>query len=143
MKQLGIQVDVKLMEFNALVDMLVDSKDWGMYIMGWATGPEPDMSWIFHSDAAWNDVRFYDDYNDKLLEKGKETVDREKRKEIYKEWQQYISEELPYIFLYYPELTTIVTDRVKGVNTKNTRGLFLDENGSIVHKIWIPKEKRN
>ncbi|HKL13756.1 MAG TPA: ABC transporter substrate-binding protein [Halanaerobiales bacterium] len=142
MKQIGVGVDVQLMEFNALVDLLVESKDWGMYIMGWATGPEPDMSWIFHSDAAWNDVRFYDDYNDELLDKGKTTMVRNKRKEIYKEWQNYISEELPYIFLYYPELTTVISDRLKGYNTANTRGLLLDKEGSMVHKIWIPKDKQ-
>ncbi len=142
MKQIGVEVDVQLMEFNALVDMLVDSKDWGMYIMGWATGPEPDMSWIFHSNAAWNDVRFFDDYNDKLLDKGKSTMEREKRKEIYAEWQKYISQELPYIFLYYPELTTVINERVRGYNSDNTRGLLLDEKGSMVHKIWIPKDKQ-
>ncbi|MFW6029420.1 MAG: ABC transporter substrate-binding protein [Halanaerobiales bacterium] len=143
MKQIGVEVSVDLMEFNSLIDKVVETEDWGMYILGWATGPEPDMSWILASDAANNDVRFFDDYNDELLAEGKRTVDQEERKEIYHEWQQYVSEELPYMFLYYPELTTIMNERVRGYNEENQRGLFIDEDGGMVHKIWIPEEKQN
>lgn len=143
MKQIGVEVSVNLMEFNSLIDKVVETDDWGMYILGWATGPEPDMSWIFDSDAVNNDVRFFDDYNDELLAEGRRTVDEEERKEIYQEWQQYISEELPYMFLYYPELTTVINERIKGYNEENQRGLFVDEDGGMVHKIWIPEEKQD
>jgi peptide/nickel transport system substrate-binding protein len=48
---------------------------------------------------------------DKLLEEGRQTFDLQKRKEIYFDFQKYLLEESPVIFLSYP--TTYFISRVK------------------------------
>ena len=141
MKLIDVKVNVILMEFNALLEMTISSKDWDMYTMSWGLSPDPDSITIFHSDAAWNDVYFYNEENDRLLEEGKAEMNFEKRKEIYKEWQKLINEELPYIFLLYPERTEIMSNRMRGYNRNpGAQGLFVGPNGYMYHKLWIPSE---
>ena len=48
---------------------------------------------------------------DKLLEEGRQTNDQIERKKIYQDFQTYLLEEVPAIFLYYP--TTYTVTRIK------------------------------
>ena len=44
---------------------------------------------------------------DKLLEDGRTTFDQEKRKKIYADFQRYLVDDAPVIFLYYPKVYTV------------------------------------
>lgn len=60
---------------------------------------------------------------DVLLEDGRSFIDRAKRKEIYSEFQEIITDESPVIFLYHPKYSYIVNKRVKNVKLDNINNL--------------------
>lgn len=63
---------------------------------------DPDQYTLWHSTQAGNITNFKNARIDKLLEDGRKILDREQRKQIYFDFQRYLLEDLPVIFLYYP-----------------------------------------
>lgn len=69
---------------------------------------DPDQYTIWHSDQVNNITRYKNLRIDKLLEDGRKTVDPEARTQIYKDFQKYLMEDAPAVFLYFPTEYTIV-----------------------------------
>ena len=76
--------------------------DFTALIIGQKIPVDPDQYSLWHSTQETNLARFNHPRADKLLEDGRKTLDPELRKNIYLEFQKFISEELPVIFLYHP-----------------------------------------
>lgn len=68
---------------------------------------DPDQYHLWHSTQDTNITGFASPKIDKLLEDGRRTVDKEKRLQIYQDFQRYLVEEAPAIFLYHPKLYTV------------------------------------
>ena len=62
---------------------------------------------LWHSDGPDNITHYKNLRIDKLLEDGRKTVDVAKRKAIYNDFQKYLLEDAPAVFLYYPDEYTI------------------------------------
>ncbi len=140
MEDLGIQIDLRFMEFSAAVDR-VDAREFDMFTMGWSLSVDPDPYGIWHSSVPWNDPGFYHDRSDELIEMGRRVTDMEKRKEIYKEWQQIINYELPYIFLGYGNSIAAIHSHIKGIDDDpGPYGPLVARD--LLKSIWIPKEKQ-
>ena len=71
---------------------------------------------------------------DRLLEKGRTTMEKEKRKEIYARLWQIIADDQPYIFLWYPKGVEGVRERVGGLAKPGPAGLFLN-----IEKVFVTK----
>lgn len=63
---------------------------------------DPDQYSLWHSTQVGNITHFKSPRIDKLLEDGRRTIDKEERKKIYFDFQRFLVEEVPVIFLYYP-----------------------------------------
>jgi len=96
----GIAIELDMMEFATLSDVVFDEQDFELYLMGWSLALEPDPSGIWLSDDAWNAVGFDHPDNDELIMEGRRTTDMDERAEIYSEWQQLLVDEAPYVWLY-------------------------------------------
>ena len=72
---------------------------------------------------------------DRLLVDGRLTLAKWRRKRIYARMNRLISEDQPYIFLYYPKVIQGVRDRVGGLSKPGPAGIFLD-----IEKVYIKKE---
>ncbi len=70
--------------------------------------PDPDQYTFWHSTQSENLTGLNNAKIDQLLEKGRKTIDSEERKEIYYDFQQTLSEEVPAIFLFYPKKYKII-----------------------------------
>jgi ABC-type transport system substrate-binding protein len=69
---------------------------------------DPDQYLFWHSTQSNTNITNLNDARiDKLLEQGRQTSDQIERKKIYQEFQTYLLEESPAIFLYYPTVYTI------------------------------------
>jgi len=69
---------------------------------------DPDQYSIWHSTQVVNNIsRFRNDRIDKLLEDGRSTLDYKERKKIYLDFQRFLLEELPAVFLYHPDYYTV------------------------------------
>ena len=66
--------------------------------------PDPDQYYLWQSTAENTNLSNYSSAKiDKLLEDGRKTLDTEERKKIYADFQFYLVDDAPAIFLYYPK----------------------------------------
>lgn len=71
---------------------------------------DPDQYSVWHSTQTQTNITHYSNPRiDKLLEDGRTTLDLEARRQIYLDFQRFLVEDSPTIFLYYP--TTFTIDR--------------------------------
>ncbi len=115
---IGIEVELLLMEFGTLLDEVIERHDFEMYLMGWGLSPDPDARGMWHSSVSnlggWNTVGFVNDRNDELMEEGVKYLDIEDRKGIYEEWGKLMNEEMPSIFLYSMNQGFALNPKLKG-----------------------------
>jgi peptide/nickel transport system substrate-binding protein len=73
---------------------------------------------------------------DELLDKGRVEVDAEKRKALYSEVQKIVADDVPFIFIQFPESLNVFNKRLKGLPTtalgvlpfyRNTHKWYIDE----------------
>lgn len=70
---------------------------------------DPDQYSLWHStQSATNISKFKNPRIDKLLEDGRTELDQETRKKIYLDFQRFLVEDVPAIFLYHPTFYTVV-----------------------------------
>lgn len=73
---------------------------------------DPDQYTLWHStQTGTNITKLNNSRIDKLLEDGRLELDRQERRKIYLDFQRFIVEESPAIFLYNPTLTTVTKKR--------------------------------
>jgi len=119
LKQLGIKVEIKTLEWATFINEFIDKRRFDAVILGWSLGLDPDQYDIWHSsktkEKEFNFVGFDNKEVDELLERGRRSFDNEVRKKIYARVQDILAEEVPYIFLYVPDATPIIHNRFKGI----------------------------
>lgn len=119
LKKIGIKVKIRTLEWSTFINEFIDKRRFEAVILGWSIGLDPDQYDIWHSsktkEKELNFVSYSNSEVDELLEKGRSTFDIEERKKAYFRIQEILADELPYIFLYVPEATTIVHSRFKGI----------------------------
>ncbi len=69
--------------------------------------PDPDQYIFWHSTQELNITKYKNPKIDKLLEEGRKTNELEKRKEIYHDFQKFLVEETPVVFLFHPTIYTV------------------------------------
>ncbi len=116
-KEIGVNVTPELMEFGTMIDK-VDKREYDITNLAWGLSIDPDPSGIFAISqdvpGGFNNVGWRNEEADKLLKEGKTTLDQEKRKKIYQEWQLKFSEDLPYIILGNAQEMFASNSKVKG-----------------------------
>ncbi len=99
---LNISITIKVSRF------VPDTENFDIFLGYGIIPTDPDQYTFWHSTQAENLTGINNPKIDQLLEKGRKTLDIEERKEIYSDFQQTLSEEVPAIFLSYPKHYTIV-----------------------------------
>lgn len=89
---LGIQVDVKV--------VTTITSDYQVLLADYAPPADPDQYTIWHSTQPTNFTHFTNLKVDKLLEDGRRTSDKKLRKEIYQDFQRFLLEDCPAVFLF-------------------------------------------
>ena len=130
-KRVGIKVNIRIMEWSALLKIInapKDPKDFDAVIIGWSLGVDPDGYSIWHSSEyprGFNFIAYKNSEVDRLLEKGRTEMDRNARKEVYVKLHRIISEDQPYVFLWYPKAIVGIRDRVGGLSPPGPAGLMV------------------
>lgn len=148
LKELGIKVNFKPIEFNSLVSKIMTTSDWDMMLMGLTGSPlEPHGGknvWYSKGHLHLFNMRFANDKNDTILpwekeldeiiEQGALELDFNKRKEIYDKYQEIVYNERPIIYLYSPLSITAVRNKIKNLHPTplagtlhNTEELYIEE----------------
>jgi peptide/nickel transport system substrate-binding protein len=117
--QIGIQVEIRALEWSTFINEFVDKRRFEAVILGWSIGLDPDQYDIWNSgktkEKEFNFASYSNPEVDRLLEEGRRTFNIEERKKAYFRIQEILAEDLPYIFLYVPDATPIVSARFKGI----------------------------
>lgn len=93
------------------IENQIDKKNYDV-ILAYADIPtDPDQYLFWHSTQSSNITNLNNSRLDKLLEEGRTTFDNQERKRIYLDFQKFLLEESPAIFLSYPTVYTI--NRIK------------------------------
>lgn len=98
-ESLGVQVEVKVVSSV--------SSDYQILLADFTPPIDPDQYSIWHSTQATNFTHFSNLKIDKLLEDGRRTSDRLLRKEIYQDFQRFLLEDCPAVFLFKSNSYTI------------------------------------
>ena len=119
LKAIGIDVKIHVVEWAAFINTFIRKKDFETIILGWGLGLDPDQYDIWHSSKTGseelNHISYKNPKVDELLEAGRRTFDRTKRKAIYGELQEILAEDQPVVFLYVPDALPVVSSRVQGI----------------------------
>ncbi len=98
---LGINVEMEVVN-------KIDTQNFDAFLAYGGMPIDPDQYSFWHSTQInTNLTKFNNSRIDKLLEEGRQTFDPIERKNIYLDFQKYLLEECPAIFLSYPTIYTI------------------------------------
>ena len=119
LKKIGIQVNVRLIEWSAFIENFINKRQFDAVILGWSLTPEPDQYNIWHSSQTgarqFNFLSYNNAKVDKALIEATRTFDQAERKQWYDIMQQEIYNDVPVVFLYAPYSLPAVHKRIQGI----------------------------
>lgn len=150
LEDLGMKVNFKPIEFNSLVNKLVNTLDWDVIIMGFTGSPlEPNGGKnVMMSDGTLhvynmrlekdrNSKRFdFENRIDEMFIKGALSTKFEDRKKYYDEYQKIVYEEKPFIYLYSPTRVVAIRNKFKNIFPTSLAGVTYN-----IEEIFVESEK--
>lgn len=142
LEDLGMKVNFKPVEFNSLVNKLVNSYDWDLVIMGLTGTPlEPHNGKnVWYSNGSLHlfnqrpsekatDRLSWEVELDKIIDEASLKITYKDRKKLYDEYQQIIYDEKPIIYLYSPLRVTAIRKKFGNIYPSSLSGVTynLDE----------------
>lgn len=138
LKDIGIEVKVRIVEWAAFIKEFVDTGKFDSLILGWNILHDPDIFDVWHSSKAVKGSLNFIKYNNKevdaLLEQGRSVMNQRERKIIYDKLQEILHAEQPYCFLVVPYALPIVHSRFQGIEPAP---IGIDHN---ISQWWVPKK---
>ena len=119
LKQYGIDASVRELDWTIFLGD-VKMRKFDAVILGWAMSVnEPDAYQVWHSSQSVNNGSNHIGYEnarvDEILEQYRHEFNDQKRIELYREFQQILSDEQPYTFLFVGKSVVAVQRRIHGV----------------------------
>jgi peptide/nickel transport system substrate-binding protein/microcin C transport system substrate-binding protein len=103
LKKVGIDMDIRLLEWNPFVKLL-DDGNFDAMAMGWGGTIEWDPRQIWHSSSlapgGSNFIAYKNSDVDKLIDKARNEIDRSKRVQMLHKVYDSIAADVPYIFMF-------------------------------------------
>ena len=119
LKDIGIQVEIRVIEWAALLKEYIKKRNFETVILAWGITPDPDQYDIWHSSKTspdeLNRIGYSNPEVDELLEKGRSTCVEADRKKYYDRLQEVLAEDQPIVFLYFRDGLPVVSSRIRGI----------------------------
>lgn len=128
LRQVGIVLDIRSFEFATFFSDITKGA-FQMYSLRWIGGNEdPDIfEYAFHSrkfPPNGANRSFYSNPElDELIDRGRSSLDEQRRKIIYQQVQRIVARDLPYVNLWYWDNVVVHSKRVRGM-TLNASGNY-------------------
>ncbi len=125
--QIGVEMTPALEPFPALVERIAQTFDYEAFLVGFSWGAAVDQSTMFTCEAAggngFNITSYCNEEVDAILAEALSEPDQERRIELYNEFQNIVSEELPESVMFFTRGINGISTRVHNVypNTVNER----------------------
>jgi len=119
LKKAGVIVTLRVMEWQAFLNMVVFPHKFDTVLLGWGLSPTPDPYMFWHSDndkqGGFNLVGYHNPEINRMIEESQSMIDGEKLSAIWRGMFKIITDENPYLFLYIPNSITTVGKNIKNV----------------------------
>ena len=119
LKKAGVIVKLRVMEWQAFLNMVVFPHKFDTVLLGWGLSPTPDpyVFWDSKSDkqGGFNLVGYHNKKIDAMIEASQATIDRKKLGSLWRKMFQIIVHDNPYLFLYIPNSITAVNKKIKNI----------------------------
>jgi len=119
LKKAGVIVKLRIMEWQAFLNMVVFPHKFDAVLLGWGLSPTPDPYLFWHSDSdkkgGFNLVGYHNEEIDKMIEASQSMVSREALAKTWQKMFAIIVKDNPYLFLYIPNSITAVNKKVKHI----------------------------
>ena len=115
-RKIGVEAQPKPIQFTEYVKTST-TRDFDMVMGGISAGVDPDLSQIYHSriiGKGLNRMGYRNPQLDTLLDKAVQVLDQSQRKQLYKQAQQILMEDVPCAMLVWPKALVGVSKRVEG-----------------------------
>lgn len=131
-RRIGVQVTQEVVEWSVMLDRFARG-DYDMMIIGWSLGLDPDPYAMFHSSQAervdgrimtFNRGSFKNAEADRLIEAARATVSIPERRRLYRELDQLLNRELPYIWIFQRIQVAAVANRIQGATWSPTGDIW-------------------
>jgi len=126
-KAIGVKANVNVMEWNAYIQKMFVNRQYEGTLAWWSTPPTPDVSPYYVSSAAdkGNNIPNYKNPDlDKLLDDGRKATGVQDQILTYRRMQRLLAEQLPYLYLWYPDIITVRNERLGGIADINNAAAF-------------------
>lgn len=119
-KKAGVELKINSVSLSDLKTNYIKNRDYESLLFGQSLGMKPDFYSFWHSsqskDPGLNLAKYESEEADKLLSKGRKTLDKKKRADLYEEFQEILLQDAPAVFLYNPKFN-YNTSEVSGINS--------------------------
>ncbi len=119
LKKIGIEVNIRLVEWSAFIENFINKRQFDAVILGWSLSPDPDQFTIWHSSQTgprqFNFLSYSNPKVDAALVAARRTFDRQQRKQQYDLMQAEIYKDVPMVFLFAPYSLPVMHKRIHGI----------------------------
>ncbi len=119
LKKIGVVMHIRKVDWSIVTERM-DKGQFDAVMFGWSLDIDPDCYDIWHSSQIKGGLNFTGYSNpevDRLIELGRTTLDKEKRKQIYHQIHRIIHHDQPYTFLFSGKSLVAADKRIKGIST--------------------------
>jgi len=119
-ESVGIKTFVKIIDSSQIQNEIIKNKNFEILLLSQVVGNDPDSYLFWHSSQSGenglNIVSYKNKEVDKILEEARMILNIGDRVEKYKKFQELLNNDLPAVFLYFPNYTYVQDKKIKGFN---------------------------
>jgi len=119
LKRIGVIVNLRVMEWQAFLNMVVFPHKFDAVLLGWGLSPTPDPYLFWHKDSdkkgGFNLVGYNNPEINRMIEDSQSMIDRDKLAQSWRKMFKIITDDNPYLFLYIPNSITAVDREIKNI----------------------------
>jgi len=119
LKRIGVVVNLRVMEWQAFLNMVVFPHKFDAVLLGWGLSPTPDPYLFWHKDSdkkgGFNLVGYNNSKINTMIEESQSMIDREELAASWRKMFKIITDDNPYLFLYIPNSITAVDKEIKNI----------------------------
>jgi peptide/nickel transport system substrate-binding protein len=116
----GIKVDIKTFDVGNLNQSVIRPRSYDALLFGEIINHESDLFAFWHStqrkDPGLNVAMYTNAKVDKILEDASTNTNEQARAKEYTQFETYIAQDMPAVFLYSPDFIYVVSPKVKGLS---------------------------
>ncbi len=128
LKAIGIQTEIQSYDWQTFRHKIINKKHFEAVILSRAYLKDPDIYDLWHSEKTregeWNFLSYKNPKVDALFEKGRKTLESQKRQKIYNQIHEILADDLACIFLYDVDLLLLAHKKIKGITASPMGFLF-------------------